>query len=163
MQDNIKLGPGGIREIEFIVQSLQLVRGGADEKLRCRELRKAMGRLGHSRGLGRAAVAILLEAYDFLRKLENGIQAIRDQQTHNLPKSPADRARLQVVMGYSSWDELTSDLELHRHNVTGQFSDVAFRGDGEPAGSDLAATLVACWNASASAGRMAAGARGERL
>jgi glutamate-ammonia-ligase adenylyltransferase len=151
LQDNIKLGPGGIREIEFIVQSLQLVRGGADEKLRCRELRVALKCLGHSRGLGRAAVSELLNAYDFLRKLENGIQAIRDQQTHDLPKEPADRARLQVVMGYLSWDDLLADLNLHRQRVTRNFSAVVFRSDGVPAESDLAATLAACWNASASA------------
>jgi len=151
LQDNIKLGPGGIREIEFIVQSLQLVRGGADEQLRCRELRPALARLRHSRGLGREAVSILLNAYDFLRKLENGIQAIRDQQTHDLPDTAVDRARLQLVMGYSSWDELINDLGLHQQQVTEQFSAIAFRGDGAPAESSLAATLGACWKASSSA------------
>jgi glutamate-ammonia-ligase adenylyltransferase len=146
LQDNIKLGPGGIREIEFIVQSLQLVRGGADEKLRRSELREALTRLGHSRGLGRAAVPTLLNAYDFLRKLENGIQAIRDQQTHDLPHTDADRARLQLVMGYSSWVELVNDLNLHRQRVTEQFSEVAFRGgDTSAAESDLDLTLSALW------------------
>ncbi len=151
LQDNIKLGPGGIREIEFIAQSLQLVRGGADEKLRCRELRQALTHLGHSRGLGREAVSVLLSAYDFLRRLENGIQAIRDQQTHELPESPVDRARLQIVMGYTSWAQLIGDLDRHRQNVTGQFSEVAFRGDGAPVGSALVAALSACWKARVSA------------
>jgi glutamate-ammonia-ligase adenylyltransferase len=149
LQDNIKLGPGGIREIEFIVQSLQLVRGGADEKLRCRELRVALAHLRHSRGLGREAVTILLSAYDFLRKLENGIQAIRDQQTHDLPRATADRARLQLVMGYSSWEELIADLDRHRQHVTAQFSEVAFRGDKLPVGSAIAANLAATWTSSA--------------
>jgi len=151
LQDNIKLGPGGIREIEFIVQSLQLVRGGADEKLRTRELRKALTRLGHSRDLGRAAASVLLNAYDFLRKLENGIQAIRDQQTHILPDTAEDKLRLQIVMGYSSWDELTNDLNLHRKHVADQFSEVAFRSGDASTEADLGAILSAHWNASSSA------------
>lgn len=151
LQDDIKLGPGGIREIEFIVQSLQLVRGGADEKLRTRELRKALTCLGHSRGLGRAAASVLLNAYDFLRKLENGIQAIRDRQTHVLPNTAEDKLRLQIVMGYSSWGELTKDLNVHRKHVADQFSEVAFRaGDGSTE-EDLVAILNAHWNASSSA------------
>lgn len=151
LQDNIKLGPGGIREIEFITQSLQLVRGGGDQKLRTRELREALTRLGQSRGLGRASVSTLLDAYCFLRKLENGIQAIRDQQTHDLPESPEDRARLQLVMGYSSWDALINDLSQHRQHVSEQFAEVAFRSDTGPAEPELARTLTTHWNASASA------------
>jgi len=151
LQNNIKLGPGGIREIEFIAQSLQLVRGGADQKLRCQELHVALTRLGHSRGLGHAAVSTLLNAYYFLRKLENGIQAIRDQQTHDLPESPEDRARLQIVMGCSSWDELLSDLDLCRQQVSDQFAEVAFRSDKGPAEPELAATLTRHWDVSASA------------
>jgi len=150
LQDNIKLGPGGIREIEFIAQSLQLVRGGADQKLRCRELHEALTCLGHSRGLGRAAVSILLDAYYFLRKLENGIQAIRDHQTHDIPDSPEDRARLQIVMSYSSWDALINDLDRHRQHVSEQFAEVVFRSDTGPVEPRLAEILVAHWNAQTS-------------
>ena len=152
LQDNIKLGPGGIREIEFIAQSLQLVRGGANQKLRCRELRAALAGLGHSRVLGRAAVSKLMNAYYFFRKLENGMQAIRDQQTHDLPEAAEDRARLQIVMGFSSWDELVSDLNLHRQQVSDQFAEVAFRSEGGPTTPGITETLTALWNAQAPAG-----------
>jgi glutamate-ammonia-ligase adenylyltransferase len=149
LQDNIKLGPGGIREIEFIAQSLQLVRGGADHSLRCRELRTALRRLGRSRGLDAPAVTNLLNAYDFLRQLENGIQAIRDQQTHELPSSPDDRARIRLVMGHSSWDELLADLNRHREHVSAQFSEIAFRSDSSPEAPELAGVLAGLWNAQA--------------
>jgi glutamate-ammonia-ligase adenylyltransferase len=142
---NIKLGPGGIREIEFIVQSLQLVRGGADQELRCRELRQALSRLGHARGLGRKSVATLLSAYEFLRRFENAVQAIRDQQTHEVPTDPADRARLTLVMGFKDWDALLADLVLHRANVSRQFAEVAFRGEDGANETELAATVATQW------------------
>ncbi len=82
---NIKLGPGGIREIEFIAQSLQLVRGGSDKRLRSRELQVVMPRLANHRGLSESSITELLNAYTFLRRLENFIQAMRDQQSHDLP------------------------------------------------------------------------------
>jgi len=156
MFDNIKLGPGGIREIEFIAQSLQLVRGGADRELQCRELRKAMSRLGHARGLGQDSVSSLMAAYEFLRKFENGIQAIRDQQTHDIPTTPVDRARLSIVMGFDDWSTLTAELTRHREAVSAQFSAVAFRVDekaGSPESIDIFAAL---WTKSALAQEWAA-------
>ena len=145
LADNIKLGPGGIREIEFIVQSLQLVRGGADAALRCRELRTALLGLGHGRGLGATAVEQLLDAYEFLRRLENAMQAIRDQQTHELPADPHDRARLQLVMGFSNWDELLAELDRVRDGVSKQFEDVAFRAK-HHAGSEREKELSSLWS-----------------
>ena len=150
LADNIKLGPGGIREIEFIAQSLQLVRGGADATLRCRELKTALLGLGHARGLGRETVNELLDAYIFLRRLENAIQAIRDQQTHELPVDPLDRARLQLVMGFGSWDELLSELSRVRNRVSRQFEDVAFRGDNQ-ANDATESRVSALWTRSAPA------------
>lgn len=150
LRDNIKLGPGGIREIEFIVQSMQLVRGGADEKLRRNDLQGALQRIGNSRGLGQPAVAALRSAYYFLRKLENGVQAIRDQQTHDLPVAPDDRARLQIVMGYDSWESLLRDLEDIRQSVAAQFAQVAFRGNSGDSQSEPTSELAALWDSSAS-------------
>jgi glutamate-ammonia-ligase adenylyltransferase len=117
LADNIKLGPGGIREIEFIVQSLQLVRGGSDQQLRYPELQLVLPRLGDGRGLAVAAVDSLLVAYDFLRKMENAIQAIRDQQTHDIPDDPQDQARLLLVMEHENWDALIAQLDAHRLRV----------------------------------------------
>jgi len=136
LQNNIKLGPGGIREIEFIVQSLQLVRGGADRQLRQQSLRQSLARLGHGRGLGEEAVATLFSAYEFLRRFENGVQAIRDQQTHEIPVNPVDRDRLALIMNYPGWAELAADLDGHRRRVTGHFSEVAFRSDNSAATAD---------------------------
>ncbi|MDH3439522.1 MAG: bifunctional [glutamate--ammonia ligase]-adenylyl-L-tyrosine phosphorylase/[glutamate--ammonia-ligase] adenylyltransferase [Gammaproteobacteria bacterium] len=142
---NIKLGPGGIREIEFIVQSLQLVRGGANRDLRCRDLRSALERLGTDRGIGRDARQELLAAYEFLRRFENGIQAIRDQQTHEIPEDPADRARLSLMMGYDAWDLLAEELASHRARVSAHFAAVAFRGADEPASDQLETVIASLW------------------
>jgi glutamate-ammonia-ligase adenylyltransferase len=148
LKDNVKLGPGGIREIEFIVQSLQLVRAGGDQQLRCRELRVALTRLAQGKGLDRSTAESLLTSYDFLRRLENGIQAIRDQQTHDLPDNDLDQARLVVVMGSASWGELKDSLNQHRTSVSEHFSAVAFRGADSDQESELTDSLLAQWNAS---------------
>jgi len=148
LADNVKLGPGGIREIEFIAQSLQLVRGGSNRNLRCRELRQALAALNAARSLDQESIAVLMEAYEFLRRFENGIQAIRDQQTHDIPDDPADRARLLVVMGQDSWGALLDSLESHRYQVSRQFAHVAFRGDSER-GSALKDSLASLWSSSA--------------
>ena len=124
---NIKLGPGGIREIEFIVQSLQLVRGGSNIKLRCRELGFALQELDRSHALSANCVTELKTAYHFLRRLENMIQAIRDQQTHDVPADSLDRARISLAMQSDSWDSLAADLSAHRANVSRRFREVAFR------------------------------------
>ena len=78
-------------------------------------------------GLTDSGAAALQQAYEFLRRLENFIQAIRDRQTHDLPTDSIDRARLCLAMGYASWDELLGDLNAHRDAVTREFDAVAFR------------------------------------
>jgi glutamate-ammonia-ligase adenylyltransferase len=146
MAANIKLGPGGIREIEFVVQSLQLVRGGNDRQLRRPSLRDALGRLGDARGLGSEAAGLLGEAYVFLRRLENGLQAIRDRQTHDLPDNDDDRARIAMIMGFSDWESLQPVLEAHRDAVSEQFAAVAFRGEAGPAPDTVGDDIVSRWS-----------------
>jgi glutamate-ammonia-ligase adenylyltransferase len=148
---NIKLGPGGIREIEFIAQSLQLVRGGRDKQLRCSELQVVLPRLVDGRGLSANAVESLLIAYDFLRRLENAIQAIRDQQTHDLPADPQDRARLLLVMNIDDWDDLVAELSAHQRRVGDLFAEVAFRAENAPEQSQLAESLSTLWSSVATA------------
>jgi glutamate-ammonia-ligase adenylyltransferase len=128
LADNIKLGPGGIREAEFIVQAMQLVRGGSEPALQCRELQTVLPRLVSERGLGNAAAEEIRAAYRFLRRVENFIQAIRDEQTHDLPRSEIDRERLCMAMGYANWDELVDNLDRNRNLISAQFELVAFRG-----------------------------------
>lgn len=130
LQDDIKLGPGGIREIEFIVQSLQLVRGGADSQLRTRSISRAMSLLGHPKGLGEETVSALRAAYAFLREFENATQAIRDRQTHKVPVDDADRARIAFAMNRADWDQLAAELDRCRKTVSEYFAAVAFRTDG---------------------------------
>ncbi len=151
MAQNIKLGPGGIREIEFIVQSLQLVRGGRVRRLRRRDLQGALHALAEAHGLQRSEAKGLHRSYAFLRRLENFIQAMRDQQTHDLPETTEDQARLALAMGYADWAALAADIVEHRHYVSERFAEVAFRGDrgGDP--SELASGITTLCDADADA------------
>ncbi len=147
---NIKLGPGGIREIEFIAQSLQLVRGGGDRNLRTTGLQAALKQLAHSRDLSAAAAAELDTAYLFLRRVENALQAMRDQQAHELPRDPADRARLALAVGEANWEAAHAEVERQRRIVSGHFAAVAFRGRDATPVSGTAEALSALWTARAS-------------
>jgi glutamate-ammonia-ligase adenylyltransferase len=122
LQDNVKLGPGGIREIEFIVQSLQLVRGGSEPRLQSASLLDTLPRLAGARLLPPTAVAELASAYEFLRRLENRLQMTADAQTHNLPVTDSARARIAASMDCAGWDELAQALERHRRCVTAHFA-----------------------------------------
>jgi glutamate-ammonia-ligase adenylyltransferase len=153
LADNVKLGPGGIREIEFIVQSMQLVRGGNTDALREPSLMHVLPALAGGRGLEQNSVTRLHDAYVFLRRVENFIQAMRDQQTHDLPQDPADRERLRLAMGYDDWASLTRDLDVHRGNVTQEFEAVAFRGGDTDADGELQQSFENLWNGGAPAER----------
>ncbi|MGO1002602.1 bifunctional [glutamate--ammonia ligase]-adenylyl-L-tyrosine phosphorylase/[glutamate--ammonia-ligase] adenylyltransferase [Lysobacter sp. CA196] len=121
LADDIKRGPGGIREIEFLVQALQLIRGGREAELRGRRLLPALRELIALRQIAEETGESLAEAYRFLRRLENRLQMLRDAQTHALPAADADRLRIAVGLGHADWDDLLSDLERRRERVTGEF------------------------------------------
>ena len=125
MADNIKLGPGGIREIEFIVQASQLVRGGRDPALQERTLLSVLPRLVLNRQLDEPAAIGLADAYRFLRALENRLQAMDDRQVHDLPDEPLTRERLAYAMNEPSWAMLLERLAAHRQFVEAQFAKVA--------------------------------------
>ena len=149
LENNIKLGPGGIREIEFIVQSLQLVRGGGDDRLRNNNLLKTLPMLVNRRGLTRADATALAGSYRFLRRFENALQAIRDQQTHDVPGNSIDQARLSLALGYPDWLQLQQDLERHRASVSKKFAEVAFRAADDSAQAELSGALATLWISSA--------------
>ena len=149
MQENIKLGPGGIREIEFIVQSLQLVRGGSVSGLRNPELRAALQNSVAARDIRRTVADDLLAAYDFFRRTENRLQAVRDQQVHELPQSPLEQDRLALAMRYSSWTELSLNLEAHRNFVSDQFAAIAMRDVEDADNPESASRLTALWSGDA--------------
>lgn len=142
-QDNIKLGPGGIREIEFIAQAFQLVRGGREPRLRQRGVIEVLDTLAELQLLPRAVVADLLAAYAFLRRAENRLQAIHDQQTHHLPDVELDRARLALSMNYADWEQFRAALDRHRQRVEAHFKQVFAAPAGQP--RDRADPLAELW------------------
>jgi glutamate-ammonia-ligase adenylyltransferase len=140
-EDNIKLGSGGIREIEFIAQAFQLIRGGIDIALQARELLIILPLLAERELLPQKAVDELIAAYHFLRDCEHRIQALHDQQTQTLPTDTADRQRLAEAMGYADWLTFSAALDVHRAAVNSYFQDVVAAREAESA----EATTLAAW------------------
>jgi len=136
MAENIKLGPGGIREIEFIVQAFQLVRGGQNPSLRERSLLRALPALGLARHISEAAVEELSDAYRFLRTLENRLQAMNDRQVHDLPRDTESRETLAYSMGFAGWGGLYEALSRQRQFVEARFARLA------PGGRESSADLA---------------------
>lgn len=124
MADNVKLGPGGIREIEFIGQAFQLIRGGRDPELQIRPILPVLSQLSEKGWLEPEVVAELTSAYEFLRLVENRIQAWQDRQTHLLPADDVGRLRMARSMGFDGWDKFYSVLESHRVKVQKYFDEV---------------------------------------
>lgn len=142
MADNIKLGPGGIREIEFIGQSFQLIRGGREPELQIRPIQQVLALLGHKGLLEPDTVTELTAAYRFLRLTENRLQAWRDEQTHSLPAAAEARERLAQSMGYDDWQGFEGDLRAHRARVQQHF-DAVFADPDEPA--QRATSVASLW------------------
>jgi [glutamine synthetase] adenylyltransferase / [glutamine synthetase]-adenylyl-L-tyrosine phosphorylase len=147
LKDNIKLGPGGIREIEFIVQAFQLIRGGSDPRLQTRGLLPALRLLAGQKLLPAASVGELDAAYRYLRRVENRLQQWNDEQTHELPQEDVDRARLAAGMGAGDWAEFATELQGHRDRVSAHFRTLVFgpaqTGAGNAAARELERLLEA--------------------
>jgi glutamate-ammonia-ligase adenylyltransferase len=124
MATNIKLGPGGIREIEFIAQVFQLIRGGRDAQLQIKPTLQVLHLLGERGQLGPDAVVELSAAYEFLRKLEHRLQYLDDAQTQNLPESVDDQAIVARAMGFANYEALATELDDHRQTVSRHFEAV---------------------------------------
>jgi glutamate-ammonia-ligase adenylyltransferase len=124
LSDQIKLGPGGIREIEFIAQVFQLARGGRDPALQIRPTLAVLALLAQKNLLPAAAFEELSGAYVFLRRLEHRLQYLDDAQTHELPEGTQDRSLVSRAMGYDSWDAFRAALEAHRSRVSSHFEQV---------------------------------------
>lgn len=123
-QDDIKLGSGGIREIEFIVQAFQLIQGGARRELRGVQCLQMLACLGELNMLPADQVVQLRVAYLFLRRLEHAIQALQDQQTQQLPQDLEQQQRIAEVLGFADWAGLLVQLEQHRKVVRQGFAEV---------------------------------------
>jgi [glutamine synthetase] adenylyltransferase / [glutamine synthetase]-adenylyl-L-tyrosine phosphorylase len=124
LADHVKLGPGGIREIEFVAQALQLVRGGRDPDLTVRATLQALERLAAKRMLPGNAARELAEAYVFLRNVEHRLQYLDDAQRHDLPQDAEDRARVAAMSGFGSWNEFAARLDAIRRTVSAHFEAV---------------------------------------
>jgi glutamate-ammonia-ligase adenylyltransferase len=122
LADNLKLGPGGIREIEFIVQLVQLIRGGREPSLRVRGLLPALTACEARGHIPASRARALRQAYVFLRRLENRVQMLRDAQTHDLPEDDLTRERLALALDYPAWEPLAEELAKHRDIVANEFA-----------------------------------------
>jgi glutamate-ammonia-ligase adenylyltransferase len=126
LADHVKLGPGGIREIEFIVQAFQIIRGGQDRRLQTPSLLAALALLGTWKRLPPGMAAELRAAYVFLRRLENRLQMIGDAQVHRLPDDSLARERIALAMGAPAWTALVAELNRYREIVSRHFRLVVF-------------------------------------
>ncbi len=124
MKGNVKLGSGGIREIEFIGQTFQLIRGGRERDLQTRGILDVLALLVTHGYLESAEAGQLQQAYLFLRKLENRLQMERDMQTHSLPTEALSRERIRLALDFADWDELLQTLNTHREAVRHVFDAV---------------------------------------
>jgi glutamate-ammonia-ligase adenylyltransferase len=122
--ENIKLGPGGIREVEFIGQLFQLLRGGREPLLQSRSILTTLTALLELKELPANIIAELKAGYDFLRRTENRLQMMHDQQTQTLPLDEGDRARLAYAMRYPTWAAFLEALNSHRHRIHQHFGAV---------------------------------------
>ncbi len=124
MAHNVKLGPGGIREIEFTAQVFQLIRGGQIPALQQRPTLKVLAQLAKSGLVTAEANAELSQAYDFLRRLEHRLQYLDDAQTQLLPDDAESQAMVAEAMGCADWAELMARLDPHRNRVTRHFEQI---------------------------------------
>ena len=124
MQDNIKLGSGGIREVEFVVQAFQLIRGGRDTELQVTSLRAAMRCLPGLGLLPQEVIEELEPDYVFLRELEHVLQALEDRQTQSLPTHDSDRERVALALNMTDWTTVVARLDKVRSRVRRHFDAV---------------------------------------
>lgn len=143
LADDIKRGRGGIREIEFFAQVLQLIHGGRDASLRGRRLQPSLHALAAARHVPVETTHALLDAYRWLRRLENRLQMLRDAQVHALPSEPLDRERVAAGLGLS-WDALAQTLADHRQVVATTF-DALLHREQAPQATDC--DLAGYWRA----------------
>ncbi|MGL4861371.1 MAG: bifunctional [glutamate--ammonia ligase]-adenylyl-L-tyrosine phosphorylase/[glutamate--ammonia-ligase] adenylyltransferase, partial [Enterobacteriaceae bacterium] len=144
LQDNIKLGAGGIREIEFIAQVFQLIRGGREPRLQSKSLQETLETLAQLELLPATQVERLQSHYLFLRRLENLLQSIADQQTQTLPTEPLNRARLAWGMGFLTWEALVDELSSRMAEVRESFN--ALIGEESPEQSEQPDQLEGIWS-----------------
>jgi glutamate-ammonia-ligase adenylyltransferase len=124
MRVNIKVGPGGIREIEFFVQAFQILKGGRNHQLQSTEIFECFNALGKHRIVDNDTLEKLRAAYCFLRQLENRIQMFDDRQNHDVPENTDQQLRMAATMNFADWNAVIEQLQLHRDQVSLCFNDL---------------------------------------
>jgi len=145
LQDNIKLGAGGIREVEFIAQAFQLIHGGRNLALQQRALLDVLAVLEKQSYLPPEVIRELKDGYRFLRYVEHGLQAIDDQQTHALPDDDTNRARLACLMGFADWTSFMQQLKQWRETIDKHFRAVIASPDDETESADESGQWLPLW------------------
>jgi len=146
LADHVKLGPGGIREIEFIVQAFQLIRGGQDRRMQTQSLLAVLPQLAGGKLLPARVAQELEAAYLFLRRIENRLQMLADAQAHELPEDALTRERIAAAMGFDGWQPCVAELDMHRARVTRAFQEVMFaRHDAAVAETPGVSGLAEAW------------------
>ena len=128
LKNNIKLGPGGIREIEFFGQIFQMIRGGVEPEFQELKILKVLDILKEHSCIDDKTNKELKRAYVFLRKTENRLQEYADLQTHELPQKAKDKLRLALSMGFKTWEAFSAELLLHMKSVHGYFNQLLVAG-----------------------------------
>lgn len=154
IHQDLKRGDGGIREIEFIAQALQLIQGGQVPAIQVNQTLTALSLLAQKNLLSPEVVADLVDAYYFLRDSEHILQMIADRQTHRLPKDEIDKLRLAYAAGFATWDEYYEQLEQIQNRVKAHFNDVLGRSTLEESAQSrqLGYQLQAVWEGSLGTG-----------
>jgi len=143
LKDNIKLGMGGIREIEFVAQAFQLIHGGRNVTLQCKGLQETLKALVDITILPEEQVTCLLDSYHFLRSVENVLQQIDDKQTQTLPDNELDKLRLIKVMKFDDWSHFYAHLLTVMGHVHQAFNWVI--GDGEKQQNEADKEFIEIW------------------
>ncbi len=144
LHSNIKLGSGGIREVEFIAQAFQLIRGGRDQRLQTTSLMTALDLLPDVAGWQAQEISQLKQAYWFLRDVEHAMQAVQDRQTQTLPDSPVEQVRLAFALGYANWPSLLQDIDQQRAFIHSQFAQVIAHEDDSEAVAEESSINTIC-------------------
>lgn len=141
--DDIKLGRGGIRELEFVAQMFQLIRGGRERSLQRRSTRRALDAIAELGILPPERVRALQTAYEFMRNLEHRLQYLDDAQTQSLPVGDDERTRIADAMGYPDWQPFLAELDRHRAIVLREFESLfAAPAPNARAGADVNGDLA---------------------
>ena len=151
MEHNIKLGAGGIREVEFIAQIFQMIRGGQNRSLQLKGTQETLAKLGEIGILPPDTVAQLLAAYRFLRNVEHRLQYWDDQQTQTLPDSPAQQTQLAISMDFADYPAFLGSLKTHRDFVNQQFNQIL--NEPEHANNEAPHPLAELWDNAADPNR----------